>query len=145
MTNTEPDIAAADGGKPATRRTWQRAAIRELLNATQEFRTAQQVHEALAREGARVGLATVYRHLQSLTDSGEVDVIRTDDGQASYRACGTATHAHHHHLICRSCGRTVEIAFAGVEELIDALARQHGFSDVDHSIELHGVCPDCAA
>jgi len=71
--------------------------------------------------------------------------VRLPDGQASYRACGTATHAHHHHLICRSCGRTVEIAFAGVEELIDALARKHGFSDVDHSIELHGVCPDCAA
>ena len=127
------------------RRTRQRATIAEVMAEIEEFRTAQDIHDLLRHQGHSVGLATVYRNLQAMAEAGEVDVVRLPDGQASYRACGTATHAHHHHLICRSCGRTVEIAFAGVEELIDALARQHGFSDVDHSIELHGVCRDCAA
>jgi Fur family ferric uptake transcriptional regulator len=127
------------------RRTRQRATIAEVLAELDEFRTAQDIHDLLRHRGDSVGLATVYRNLQAMADAGEVDVVRTPDGQASYRACGEATHEHHHHLICRSCGRTVEIAFPGVEDLIAKLATEHGFTDVDHSIELHGLCADCAA
>lgn len=60
MTSTDTS-AEPRSPRPATRKTWQRAAIREQLDSTQEFRTVQQVHEALAKDGARVGLATVYR------------------------------------------------------------------------------------
>ena len=127
------------------RRTRQRATIAEVLEHIPEFKTAQDIHDIVRHQGHSVGLATVYRTLQAMVEAGEVDVVRMPDGQASYRACGIATHAHHHHLICRVCGRTVEIEFAGVEDLIDAFARQHGFTDVDHEIELHGLCPDCAA
>lgn len=127
------------------RRTRQRVTIAEVLGALEEFRTAQDIHDLLRRRGDAVGLATVYRTLQSMAEAGEVDVVRLPDGQASYRACGEATHDHHHHLICRSCGRAVEVEFAGVEELITKLAKQHGFTGVDHSIELHGLCADCTA
>ncbi|WP_282006403.1 Fur family transcriptional regulator [Propioniciclava sinopodophylli] len=127
------------------RRTRQRATIAEVLAELEEFRTAQDIHDLLRRRGDSVGLATVYRNLQAMAEAGEVDVVRTPDGQASYRACGEATHAHHHHLICRVCGRTLEVEFEGVEELIAALAAQHGFTDVDHSFELHGLCATCAA
>lgn len=127
------------------RRTRQRATIAEVMEDLAEFRTAQDIHDLVRSQGHSVGLATVYRNLQAMVEAGEVDVVRMPDGQASYRACGAATHDHHHHLICRVCGRTVEIAFPGVEELIDAFARQHGFTDVDHEIELHGLCPECSA
>lgn len=127
------------------RRTRQGTVIVDALAGLDEFKTAQDIHDLLRARGEKIGLATVYRHLQSLTDAGEVDVIRTDDGQASYRACGEATHDHHHHLICRSCGRTVEVELPGVEELIDALAATHGYTGVDHSLELRGLCAACSA
>lgn len=127
------------------RRTRQRATIAEALDTLDGFHTAQDIHDLLRRRDQPVGLATVYRNLQAMADAGEIDVVRTPDGQASYRACGEATHRHHHHLICRSCGRTVEVEFEGVEELITALSVRHGFTDVDHSIELHGLCAECSA
>ena len=126
------------------RRTRQGATIADALAGLDEFKTAQDIHDLLRARGEKIGLATVYRHLQAMTDAGEVDVIRTPDGQASYRGCGEATHDHHHHLICRNCGRTVEVELDGVEELIDRLAGAHGFTAVDHSLELRGLCAACS-
>ena len=127
--------------KPTTRHTWQRAAVRDLLEGGEEFRTAQQLHDQLREVGAKVGLATVYRALQAMAEAGEVDVLRTPDGEATYRRCSSG---HHHHLVCRSCGSAVEIAFEGVEERVNAIARENGFTAVDHSIELHGLCAACS-
>lgn len=127
------------------RRTRQRTTVAETLAGLDGFKTAQDIHDLLRERGEKVGLATIYRHLQAMTDTGEVDVIRTTDGQASYRACGEATHHHHHHLICRDCGRTVEVELEGVEKLIEKLATTHGYTAVDHSLELRGRCAACSA
>lgn len=126
------------------RRTRQRSTIAGLVDSLDGFRTAQDIHELLRARGESVGLATVYRALQTMAEAGEVDMVRTPDGQASYRACGTGEGHHHHHLICRSCGTAVEFGADGVESLIETLASRHGFTDVDHSLELHGVCAACA-
>ena len=80
---------------------------RRCSAAADDFTSAQDLHARLRTEGHKVGLATVYRALQTLADQGQVDVLRTDDGEAVYRRCSTG--AHHHHLVCRSCGRTVEV------------------------------------
>ena len=125
------------------RRTRQRVAVADVLSGLREFRSAHDIHDLLAARGERVGLATVYRTLQSLADAGEADVVRTPDGQNAYRPCGQARH-HHHHLICRSCGRTVEIEVEGLESVVDSLARSHGFTAVDHDLELFGLCTDCS-
>lgn len=124
------------------RRTRQRAAVVEVLAGNNAFLTAQEIHEALGERGAPVGLATVYRTLTALAEAGQVDVLRTGDGQTAYRGC-ERTGQHHHHLICRRCGRTVEFQLPGVEMLVDALAADHGFTGVDHELELYGTCPDC--
>lgn len=126
------------------RQTRQRAIIAEVLGELDEFKSAQDIHDLLRRRGDSIGLATVYRNLQSLAEAERVDVVRGADGQATYRACGEATHAHHHHLVCRSCGSAVEITFEGVEEQVNTIAREHGFTAVDHSIELHGLCAACS-
>ncbi|MFT3875273.1 MAG: Fur family transcriptional regulator [Propioniciclava sp.] len=127
------------------RQTRQRTTIAEVLGELDEFKSAQDIHDILRHRGHSVGLATVYRNLQSLVEAERVDVVRTPDGQATYRACGEATHSHHHHLVCRSCGRAVEIEFEGVEDRITALAAENGFTGVDHSIEVHGLCAACSA
>ena len=129
-----------DTGSPVRRSTRQRAAVNEILGELEEFRTAQQLHEELRRQGNSIGLTTVYRTLQALADTGNVDVIRRSDGEAAYRRCSTG---HHHHLVCRSCGRTVEVSGPAVERWANAVAAEHSFRDVSHELEIFGTCSNC--
>ncbi|GAA0963514.1 transcriptional repressor [Actinocorallia libanotica] len=123
--------------------TARREAVRRALGAGEGFRSAQDIYAALRGEGSKIGLTTVYRALQAMAESGEVDVLRTAEGEAVYRAC--ATEDHHHHLVCRSCGRTVEVEGPAVERWADAVGAEHGFTDMTHTVEVFGTCPACAA
>jgi Fur family ferric uptake transcriptional regulator len=123
------------------RNTRQRAQVLALLAGTEEFRSAQQLHADLRDQGAKVGLTTVYRTLQLLAEAGEVDQMRLPGGDQLYRRCGRR---HHHHLVCRSCGRTVEVKGSAVERWADQQAATHGFTDVDHTLEIFGTCGGCA-
>jgi Fur family ferric uptake transcriptional regulator len=127
--------------QPAQRRTRQRAAVGAILQRTDQFRTASQIHDDLRHSGENIGLTTVYRTLQMMAGSDELDSIRTDDGETAYRRCSTG---HHHHLVCRSCGRTVEVEGPAMEDWADQVAAGHGFTDVQHHLEIFGVCRDCA-
>lgn len=125
------------------RMTRQRSAVADALADVEEFRSAQQLHELLRDRGDGIGLATVYRTLQSLADSGQVDVLRTAEGEALYRRC--SRREHHHHLICRVCGATVEIDGPTVESWAAQVGASHGFQDIEHTMELYGTCRACAA
>ena len=114
----------------------------DALGGADDFTSAQDLHARLRTEGHKVGLATVYRALQTLADQGQVDVLRTDEGESVYRRCSTG--AHHHHLVCRSCGRTVEVEGPTVERWADAVSAEHGFRDVTHTLEIFGTCSDCS-
>lgn len=125
------------------RSTRQRAAVAAALAEVDEFRSAQELHDMLRHRGESVGLTTVYRTLQSLADAGDVDVLRTTDGEAVYRRCSTGEH--HHHLVCRVCGKAVEVDGPAVERWAESIATEHGFVDVAHTVEVFGTCADCAA
>jgi Fur family transcriptional regulator, ferric uptake regulator len=127
-------------GAPAVRDTRQKAAISAALDRTDGFVTAQELHEYLRRSGEKVGLATVYRSLQALSDSGRVDVLRTADGEMAYRRC---SQGHHHHLVCRSCGRTVEVEGPAVEHWADKIAAANGYTGISHTLEIFGTCATC--
>lgn len=126
--------------QPGLRRTRQRAAISALLGEIDDFRTAQQIHDLLRTKGDTVGLTTVYRTLQAMLEAGEIDVIRVDSEQL-YRRCRTLSH--HHHLVCRTCGHTVEIVGSAVEQWARATAEEHGFREIDHELEIFGLCARC--
>jgi Fur family ferric uptake transcriptional regulator len=126
----------------AVRNTRQRSAVSALLREMEGFHSAQQLHAMLRTRGERVGLTTVYRTLQGLADVGEVDVMRPPGGEHLYRRC---SEGHHHHLVCRSCGHTVEVEGPAVETWADRVAAQHGFADISHTLEIFGTCPTCAA
>jgi Fur family ferric uptake transcriptional regulator len=128
---------------PAVRSTRQRAAVSALLSRIEDFRTAQEIHEELRRNGDSIGLTTVYRSLQALADTGEVDVLRAASGEAMYRRCATATH--HHHLVCRRCGTTVEIEGPAVESWTRQVAERNGFAEVSHTLDVFGLCSACSA
>ena len=129
------------GDQTAVRNTRQRSAVGALLGEVEGFHSAQQLHAMLRERGERVGLTTVYRTLQGLADSGEIDVMRPPGGEHLYRRC---SEGHHHHLVCRSCGGTVEVEGPAVESWADRVATRHGFVDVRHTVEIFGTCPSCA-
>lgn len=124
----------------APRNTRQRRAVAELMEDLDGFSSAQQIHAMLARRGENVGLSTVYRTLQSLADADEVDALRADDGETLYRQC---SRGHHHHLVCRTCGRTVEVEGPTVERWADRVAEENGFVDISHTLEIFGTCDSC--
>jgi Fur family ferric uptake transcriptional regulator len=124
------------------RSTRQRSAISALLDEIVEFRSAQELHDELRRRGENIGLTTVYRTLQTLADAGTIDMLRTDTGESVYRRCSSG---HHHHLVCRTCGYTVEVEGPTVEQWAQTVADEHGFADVSHTVEIFGTCRDCAA
>lgn len=123
------------------RMTKQRQAVLDELTRVSDFRSAQQIFEDLLSQGQRVGLATVYRSLQGLAEDGRVDTLRSSEGEVLYRNC--ASEHHHHHLVCRTCGFTEEIEQSQIESWVSAVAADHGFSDVEHSLELFGLCASC--
>ncbi|TXK19962.1 Fur family transcriptional regulator [Homoserinibacter sp. GY 40078] len=124
------------------RNTWQREAVRDALGRTEGFVSAQALHASLRGTGSEVGLATVYRALADLASEGEADSLQ-QEGESLYRACTPGSH--HHHLICRNCGRTVEISADPVEAWARQVAAQNGFTAPEHVVDVFGLCPECTA
>jgi Fur family ferric uptake transcriptional regulator len=126
----------------ARRNTWQREAVREALGETDGFVSAQALHATMKGAGSEVGLATVYRALADLATEGDADSLQRE-GESLYRACTSGSH--HHHLICRRCGSTVEIAADPVEIWARDVAAEHGFTQPQHVVDVFGYCADCSA
>lgn len=124
------------------RNTWQREAVREALDSRDGFVSAQGLHQGLRDAGSHIGLATVYRALADLASVGEADSLQSPEGESLYRAC--ASTGHHHHLICRNCGLTVEIEATEVERWARQTASDHGFTDARHVVDIFGLCTACA-
>ncbi len=127
---------------PQERSTRQKRALAAVLDASEGFRSAQDLFTELRARGENVGLTTVYNQLRALAEAGEVDALRADDGETLYRRCGT--HHHHHHLVCRDCGSTVEVQGPEVERWAEHVAAVHLFVNVSHTLEIVGTCATCA-
>ncbi|MGO1507652.1 MAG: Fur family transcriptional regulator [Microbacterium sp.] len=121
------------------RSTPQKEAVHRALEAADGFVTAQQLHHRLTEGGYPVGLATVYRQLNALTEAGAADAIPAASGQL-FRAC--APNEHHHHLVCEECGTAAEIDLPD-ESWILAEARRLGFAVSRHVVEVFGKCARC--
>ncbi len=122
------------------RNTWQKTAVLDELSNTEEFVSAQELHQKITLSGKKLGLTTVYRALTEMVEQGLADSLSLSDGEMRYRIC---TPEHHHHLICRVCGKTVEFDLPGFEELAQSVAQQNSFTELSHEIELFGICKDC--
>lgn len=108
------------------------------------FRTAQQLFDEVRGNGQKIGLTTVYRHLNLLAENGTVDVVHRTDGEAQFRLCGPAE-THHHHVVCRVCGRSEEVSAPEIETWAERVARAAGYTDITHTVEVFGLCPEHSA
>ena len=129
--------------KIGQRNTRQRAAVQDVLEGITTFASAQDIHLKLSNSEQKVGLTTVYRTLQQLSELGAIDTLQDESGETLYRSC--AMDDHHHHLVCRRCGATVEILAPTVESWAAQTAAQHGFTAVEHTVEIYGLCAACSA
>ena len=111
-------------GGTRVRGTRQAEALSAVLGGLPGFCSAQQIHAELRQRGEHIGLTTVYRHLQVLSEDGQVDTIRDASGETLYRRC--ESNAHHHHLICRNCGTSVEVEGRAVERWAEQVAAEAG-------------------
>jgi Fur family ferric uptake transcriptional regulator len=133
------------------RNTRQAAAVEAALRDADGFRTAQDLFAELRRRGDRIGLTTVYRHLNMLAEQGRADVVHSAEGESQYRLCGVGTDSadgpgeHHHHLVCRVCGRSVEVSGPEVEAWADRVSAAAGYTEISHTLEVFGLCPEHSA
>ncbi|MGE5689229.1 MAG: Fur family transcriptional regulator [Pseudomonadota bacterium] len=132
--------AAALLSERGVRATPQRTRVLAELVREPNDATAQELHERLRATGGGVGLATVYRALTVLVDEGVVDVLTHRPGEACYRFCGDE---HHHHLVCSSCHRVIELDDCRLDPWLEDVAARHGFARLEHRLEVSGLCADC--
>ncbi|MFT4186583.1 MAG: Fur family transcriptional regulator [Micrococcaceae bacterium] len=126
-----------------TRNTKQKTLVLEALENQQDFLSAQALFEILHKSGASVSQATVYRALQSMAEEGSLDMLNLGTSRETlYRLCGVTTH--HHHLVCTKCGKSIDFEAPKMETYTQKIAKDHGFTEAHHTIEVFGLCPDCS-
>jgi Fur family transcriptional regulator, ferric uptake regulator len=131
-----PGLLAAKG----VRATRQRLEVLGELARERDDVTAQALWYRLRERDSNTGLATVYRTLSLLHEKGVVDALSHHGTELCYRLC---TDAHHHHFVCTSCHRVVEVEQCGLGDWLDEVSRRHGFVATEHRVEIAGLCGSC--
>ena len=136
----EPDLPGLLARK-GVRATPQRLEVLAELSREQDDVTAQELWRRLReRSGSQVGLATVYRTLALLHEQGVIDSLSHHGTEHCYRLCADT---HHHHLLCSSCHRVIEVDECGLGDWLDEVSARHGFVATDHRVEIVGLCAAC--
>lgn len=117
-----------------------REEIADTLRREQRYLSAAEIHDLLKRGRAKVSLSTVYRTLDLLQAKGEASSRVDERGEATYVVCAPT---HHHHAICRSCGKVEDLACEALERIAGELRSHHGFELDDHAMEFFGRCAAC--
>ena len=136
-------MASDSGAGEKRRNSARRLRILEYLQSVDRFLSSQEIHKQLKSQGESLGLATVYRQLEVLLEEGQVDSIVSPKGEKLFRHCGV-DEDHHHHIICRKCGATMQIEISEVEVMAEMAAKKYKFTDVSHSLEIFGLCEKCS-
>ncbi|HEY1654728.1 MAG TPA: transcriptional repressor [Candidatus Tumulicola sp.] len=118
-----------------------RELIAGILSRERRFFSAAEIHRSLAQASAKVSLSTVYRTLEHLQSKGDVTARVDADGETTYMSC--EPDYHHHHAICRSCGRVEDVDCAAIETFAESLRSANGFRLDGHAMEFFGKCRAC--
>jgi Fur family transcriptional regulator, ferric uptake regulator len=118
-----------------------REQIASILRAHKRFISAAEIHRALETTQAKVSLSTVYRTLEHLLSKGDVTARIDPAGESTYMLC--EPEQHHHHAICRTCGKVEDVDCTAIEQFSESLRALHGFALNDHTMEFSGRCKAC--
>lgn len=129
--------------------TLPREAILELLSRTSKHMSAKEIYAYLLTKYPEIGLSTVYRTLNLLSQMGLINKLDIGEGQSRYEYRSGEEKAHHHHLICTKCGKIIDYSefideeLKLVKEAEKNIAGRYSFLVRDHNIEFYGLCEDC--
>ncbi|MFC4034717.1 Fur family transcriptional regulator [Streptomyces polygonati] len=140
-TYRSPTERSTEDARIPGRRTPQRRSLLEALMKGHDFLSAQSLHNTLRLKGVHVGLSTVYRTLAAFCEAGLADVVRDSNGERLFRY--RPSRGHQHYLLCRSCGFSAPVESTAVEAWAQAIADTSDFAEVEHTVELTGICGDC--
>lgn len=127
--------------------TTQRIAILEVLSSRPgEHLTAEEIYDVVREKYQDIGLATVYRTIQMLSELDLIDKLNLDDGYVRYEISNKHREDgghHHHHLICLDCGNIYTFQDDLLETLETRIGESLGFDVIDHEVKLYGHCKNC--
>lgn len=123
------------------RTTSQRIKILSIFLSTEGHPSALQLYHLMRRKGIEVGYSTVYRTLEILVDSGIARKIELGDREAHFEH--KLRHAHHDHLVCVKCGKSIEFLSPTIEKLQKKIAKEKNFFPQRHSLVIYGLCEGC--
>ena len=137
MSPQDPIVGAVAGA--GYRVTRPRQAVASLINARTGHFTSSDLLADARRRRLALGRATVFRNLELFTELGALERLDLPNGEHAYVAC--EPEQHHHHVVCRRCGGSVEVADGGLQAVVDEIARRTGYAIDSHRLELFGLCP----
>jgi len=136
-------VQALDGLRGAgLRRGGARRAVVEYLDGQDCCRSAQEIHDGIAATGDAVGVASVYRALDTLAELRLVQRVDAGDGIARFEPA-RSDHQHHHHLVCDGCGKVEPFADEPLERALERAAGRLGYALEQHDVVLRGACNAC--
>jgi Fur family transcriptional regulator, ferric uptake regulator len=131
--------AVSESGR---RLTGARKRVAALIGRQSGHFTAADLLSDASQSHVRVGRATLFRNLELFTELGALERLDLPTGEHAYVAC--EPEQHHHHVVCRSCGKSVEVEDGGLQSVVADIARRSGYRIDTHRLELFGTCPHCA-
>lgn len=137
----ETDTVLAALAHAGYRLTAPRQAVAALVASRPGHFTAAELLNEARRRRLRVGRATLFRNLDLLVELGALERLDLPSGDHAYVAC--KPEQHHHHVVCRKCGRSVEIEDTGLQSVVSEISRRSGYRIDGHRLELFGLCPVC--
>lgn len=119
------------------------ATVRVLLENEDDHLSAEDVYMLVKEKYPEIGLATVYRTLELLTELKIVDKINFGDGVSRYDLRQEGADHFHHHLVCIECGSVDEIQEDLLEDVEKVVEKRWNFAIKDHRLTFHGICHRC--
>ncbi|MDD2521848.1 MAG: Fur family transcriptional regulator [Anaerolineaceae bacterium] len=118
-----------------------RKQVIELLQTSEVALSPQQIHQALQQKNCELGLVSVYRTLELLTELGLVSVVYDPQRNPGYML---STVGHLHHIVCQECHKAIEFSASNdIDQLVQRVEQETSFQVLDHFLQLFGLCPDC--
>lgn len=120
-----------------------RSIVDTMLKTKGEHLSSEEIYALVKEDCPEIGLATVYRTLQLLDEIGAVTKLNLDDGCCRYELNVNEESHNHHHLICKKCGKIMEVEEDLLETLETQVELNYGFKIFDHDVKFFGLCNDC--
>lgn len=104
--------------------------------------SAQEIYDGIRVDGGRIGIASVYRVLDTLAELRLIQRVDIGDGVARFEP-HTVDGDHHHHLVCDGCGKVEPFSDPPLERALERVAGKLGYAVDQHEVVLHGACGTC--